>query len=433
MTMAGTEDIDLRAHAQRAVALMLEQGFEQAQAGARVTRLSELNFELNRPSLLRSTETHRLALLGLVGGRKAATELSDFSEDALRAAVTALHADAQGAPADEANAVSAGQQASIVQGPQQPDLDLLAAKVQELLDFRARETPRFQLKEGSASHTLVLAHTVTSGGSALDCRLGTWSLAADGSARDGAKASSFNYAGGDTHDLGARPAAAHFGIDAMMREAERQTDPRPLQGKFTGDVVLTPNAVGDLLQWLQGQIGDERLIPGTSLYARRVGERIASPLLHLRSRFDAPGVAAISVDAFATPPVQVLEAGVLKTLTPSFYGSRKTALPHVPVAPGGWALDAGSTPLAAMLGDVDRGVLVGRLSMGMPGPNGDFSGVMKNSFLLEGGRVGTALTGAMAAGNMARMLEAVQAVSVERIDTGAWCLPWLRIGGLHFS
>ncbi|HSM20994.1 MAG TPA: hypothetical protein VK876_02165, partial [Rubrivivax sp.] len=195
------DDIDLRAHAQRALEAMLAQGFEHAQAGARVTRLTELNFELNVPSLLRSTEAHRLALLGLVGGRKAATELSDFSEAALREAVAALHADALGAPADEANAVSAGQQADIVQGPQAPDLDLLAAKVEELLDFRARETPTFQLKEGSAAHTLVRSHTVTSGGSALASRVGAWSLSVAGSARDGGKTSSFNYAGGDTHDL----------------------------------------------------------------------------------------------------------------------------------------------------------------------------------------------------------------------------------------
>jgi PmbA protein len=427
------DDIDLRGHAQRALEAMLAQGFEHAQAGARVTRLAELNFELNVPSLLRSTETHRLALLGLVGGRKAATELSDFSEAALREAVAALHADVLGAPADEANAVSAGQQADIVQGPQAPDLDLLAAKVQELLDFRARETPGFQLKEGSAAHTLVRSHTVTSGGSALASRVGAWSLAVSGSAREGGKTSSFNYAGGDTHDMAAQPAAAQFGIDAMMREAERQTNPRPLGGNFTGDVVLTPNAVADVLEWLQGQIGDERLIPGTSLYAKRVGERIASPLLSLRSRFDSPGVAAISADAFATPPLQVLDAGVLKTLTPSLYGSRKTRLPHMPVAAAGWAIDAGATPLTALLAGVERGVLVGRLSMGSPGPNGDFSGVVKNSFLLEGGRVGAALSGAMAAGNMAQMLEAVLAVSAERIDTGAWCLPWLRIGGLHFS
>jgi PmbA protein len=31
------------------------------------------------------------------------------------------------------------------------------------------------------------------------------------------------------------------------------------------------------------------------------------------------------------------------------------------------------------------------------------------------------------------MLKDVVAVSRERIDTGDWMLPWLRIGGLNFS
>ena len=81
--------LDLQAIAERALGLMLAQGFEHAQASARLTQLTELNIELNRPSLLRSTETQRLGLLGLVGGRKAATELSDLSEHALREAVAA--------------------------------------------------------------------------------------------------------------------------------------------------------------------------------------------------------------------------------------------------------------------------------------------------------------------------------------------------------
>jgi len=433
MMAAPTRDLDLHATAQDALALMLEQGFEHAQASARLTRLTELNFELNVPSLLRSTETHRLALLGLIGGRKAATELSDLSTPALREAVAALHADAAGAPADEANAVSSGQRADIVQGPQQADVDVLAAKVQELLDFRARETPKMQLKEGSAAHTLVQTCTLTSGGSTLASRIGACSLSVIGSARDGAKASSFNFAAGQTHDLAAQPAPTYFGIGAMMREAERQTDPRPLPAAFTGDVVLTPPAVADLLQWLLRQIGDEALIAGTSLYAHRVGERIASPLLHLHSRFDAPGVAATSADGFATPPVTVLDGGALRCLTPSLYGSRKTGLAHVPVAASGWSLAAGSTTRATLLAGLPRGVLVGRLSMGMPAPDGGFSAVVKNSFLVEGGHVGPALAGTMMAGNMASMLQAVRAVSSERIDTGDWCLPWLHIAGLHFS
>ena len=49
------------------------------------------------------------------------------------------------------------------------------------------------------------------------------------------------------------------------------------------------------------------------------------------------------------------------------------------------------------------------------------------------GIVGPALSETMISGNVARMLKDVTAVSAERIDTGGLCLPWLRIGGLHFS
>lgn len=86
-----------------------------------------------------------------------------------------------------------------------------------------------------------------------------------------------------------------------------------------------------------------------------------------------------------------------------------------------------------MLAAVPRGALVDRLSMGDPAPNGDFSGVIKNSFLIEQGVVGPALSEVMISGNVAQMLRDVVAVSAERIDTGGSVLPWLRIGGLHFT
>ena len=233
--------------------------------------------------------------------------------------------------------------------------------------------------------------------------------------------------------MAAMPIVPRPGIGAMMRDTEQQIVTQPLGGRFVGEVVLTPRAVADLLTWLHGQIGDVQLIAGSSLYRDRVGERIASPLLTLTSRFDAPGVAAVSADAFLTPPVEVLRDGVLKTLTPSLYGSRKTGLPHVPTAAGGWDVAAGATPRAQLVAGVARGAIVGRLSMGAPAPNGDFSGVIKNSFAVVDGQVGAALTETMISGNIAQMLHDVVAVSRERLDTGPLLLPWLRIGGLHFS
>ena len=51
----------------------------------------------------------------------------------------------------------------------------------------------------------------------------------------------------------------------------------------------------------------------------------------------------------------------------------------------------------------------------------------------DSGTAGQALSETMISGNIARMLHDVVAVSVERIDTGALVLPWLRTGNLHFS
>jgi PmbA protein len=86
-----------------------------------------------------------------------------------------------------------------------------------------------------------------------------------------------------------------------------------------------------------------------------------------------------------------------------------------------------------MVSDTKRGALVGRLSMGRPASNGDFSGVIKNSFAISDGRQGSALSETMITGNVAQMLKDVVAVSRERIDTGPFLLPWVRIGNLHFS
>jgi PmbA protein len=229
------------------------------------------------------------------------------------------------------------------------------------------------------------------------------------------------------------PIERYVGIEPVLRDTVRQVHTQPIRAKFVGDVVLTPLAAASLLEWLLAQLADTHLIAGSSLYRDRVGQPIASALLSLCSRFDAPGIAAVSADGCVAPPVDLLRNGRLVHLTPSLYGSRKTGLPHVPVAPEGWEMPAGETPLADLLAGVRHGALVGRLSMGNPAPNGDFSGVIKNSFLLEGGSTGPALREAMISGNIARMLQDVQAASRERIDTGSWCLPWLRIAGLHFS
>ena len=420
--------------AEDALGWMRSAGFEHAQVTASRLARDEVNISHNEASLMRSTEAGKLALLGIVGGRRASAELAELDDAvAVRARIEALFAGAASAPVDDANAVSSGQQASIEKGPLHADADAIAGAVEHLLAHRARHTPKMMLDEAFVAHERLDACTLTSGGSALACRLGTYEISAFGTARDGRRSSSFAMAGGHCDELSGRPPAERFGIAEMLESTERQIDASPYGARFTGDVVLAPQAVTDLVGWLLGQLDDTALIAGTSLYLGSVGTRIAAPLLSLRSRFDAPGCAPFSADAFVAPPVEVLTDGVLQTLLPSLYGSRKTGLRHVPTGPSGWELAAGPTERSDLVASVTRGALVGRLSMGRPAANGDFSGVIKNSFRIESGQVGQALAETMISGNVARMLEAVAGASRERLDEGAWLLPWLLVTGLHFS
>lgn len=423
---------DLKQIAERALTLMNAQGFDAAQVDVVVSEQDELNIAISEASLLRSTEDHKLALMGIVDGRKASTELTDLSEGSIAGAIASLFERAQVAPQDEANAVSDGQTADIVQGPQEGDLDLLTEKARELLNYRANHTPKMSIDEGVVAHALARRQTLTSGGSSLSSSIGCYSLSAFGTASEGNQSSSFNFAGGTSHDLTGAPAADYFGIADMLQETEQQIHTQPIAENFVGDVVLTPGAVTDLLGWLLGQISDAQLISGTSLYKDQIGEIVASPLLTVRSRFDGPGQSSFSGDGFVAGPLELIDGGRLTTLLPSLYGSRKTGHAHRPCG-SGWQICPGDSDKQDLIAGVKQGALVGRLSMGSPGANGDFSGVIKNSFLISGGEKGPALSEVMISGNVAEMLKNIDGVAREHIDTGGEDLPWIRVPGLSFS
>ena len=264
------------------------------------------------------------------------------------------------------------------------------------------------LEEGYASHTLLQSRALTSGGSDLSCSVGWYSMSAFGhrARRQGGQLVQLRRRQRTRPRGPARHRVLRHRRDAARHRA---ADPHPAdRRKFVGDVVLTPPAVSDLLDWLLGQIGDVQLIAGSSLYRDKVGsaDRVAAadaeePLRRARRRCavsrrvrHAAGrdsACRLADDADAQPLRQPQDFG----------------LPHVPVA-----AVAGSWRQAIRLArrcsaSVQRGALVGRLSMGNPASNGDFSGVIKNSFLIDGGVVGTALSEVMISGNMAQMLRDV--------------------------
>ena len=67
--------MNLQLLAEQALAALQREGSDAAQVNVTRTTLTEVNINLNEPSLLRSTHSHKLTLVGLWDGRKASTEL----------------------------------------------------------------------------------------------------------------------------------------------------------------------------------------------------------------------------------------------------------------------------------------------------------------------------------------------------------------------
>ena len=96
-------------------------------------------------------------------------------------------------------------------------------------------------------------------------------------------------------------------------------------------------------------------------------------------------------------------------------------------------MEGGDQPLEDIIKGIQKGLLVGRFSGGEPATNGDFSGVAKNSFLIEDGQVGQAVSEMMISGNLGTMMNNLRGISRETVADGSRVLPWLAVDGITIS
>lgn len=421
----------LQARAQTILQSLLQAGFEDGRVSITASDVNELNIAHNHVSLMRTTQSLSLSLMAIKDQRRVTASVSSLDDGAVQQTISNMLRDVNASPQDAAYAVAPDQQGDFEKGPQSADREAIAACAKALLAARSEQYPTFVIEECTVKHSLHRTVVVSNRNTALSSSLGSYSMMIMGSSKDEHGSSSFTYTGGDLQELPTRPLDV-LDIGAMMASSVQETRTAMIPAKFTGDVILTPMAVMDLIGWLTSQLGDLALLSQASVYQHAVGEMVAAPALTLRNNPQGAGQSPINGEGFVVQPVTVIEAGRLMCQLPSYYGSRKLNLPHLP-AGGAWRMEAGNVSRADMLASVQHGALVGRLSMGNPAPNGDFSGVIKNSFLLENGERTTALSETMITGNVAQMLKDIVAVSQEMSDFGGYQLPWLKIRGLRFS
>ncbi len=423
-----------RAFAQRSLDALLKRGFQKARIRLVNSDQHELQAEFGHTNLLRTTHNIELGLLAIVDDKQGTLALNNVSDEGLNDAVDNLWAVATGSRADPANDIAQAQpKQTFAYGPEEPDLDRMYECIAQVLDDAKTRYPT--LKMGSTAISFASRHTLflNSNGVDFETTRNLYRASLMFTARDGADVSSFNYTGVTLADLD-QPLTSLATVDTLMRQTTEQVRTRKVPRKFTGDLIIAPDSIGDFLGFLIGNIGNQPLISGTSLYKDSLGKAVANSALTLHSRpRELVGGYFITGDGYEAHDATIVDRGVLKSFLLDQYGARKTGLSRAASGGGAWVVEAGETPLDEMIADVKAGVLITRFSGGRPNDKGDFSGIAKNSYYIENGAIAYPISETMVSGNMASLLTHIAAVSQERADYGSGIFPWMRVGGIGFS
>ena len=202
-------------------------------------------------------------------------------------------------------------------------------------------------------------------------------------------------------------------------------------------MILTPEVATGFIGMIIGNYcSDGNIINGTSQWLDRIGEKVADESLTVRfDPFDERIVMGerATENGFLSEPVTVIEKGVLKTHKLSLYAANKTGRPVVKNTGFDLIVEPGTTSYADMIASVEKGIILGRFSGGDPGTNGEFSGVAKNSFLIENGKVKCAIAESMISGNLGDAIRNIRGISSEVICDGSCAVPFIAVDGIVIS
>ncbi|GHV07614.1 hypothetical protein FACS1894217_08760 [Clostridia bacterium] len=426
---------------QKTAEFALEQLKKAGADGAGVSvsngQTDEINVDAGKFSLMRTTFNSMLNVKAIVGGRKGTATTNRLDDAAIvQAAQNAVDA-AKSARPDEAEGIAedAGVH-SFCDGPTEIDREKLFDRARELVDTVNCEYPKVGLEQFITDFKHVDIMYLNSNGTQASISHGGYKTSLMFSAREGDITSSFNGAGAATRDLDT-PFIDLATTRTLIAESERQIHTKAVEGKFTAPVLVTPNALAELLDSIfENCLSDGAIIDKVSPWINKLQQTVADKNFTMSvNSLDNRMVFGerVTADGYISADYDVIRDGVLKSFALSRYGAKKSGFARAANTSGSVVIKAGDFSVAELTRKAGRGLLLNRFSGGAPSPNGDFSGVAKNSFLIENGIVTDAVSETMISGNLLTMLNNIIGISREIIADGVTVLPWILFDGVTIS
>ena len=415
---------------------LLDSGMDSAEGVINESEKKELNIESGKISLFRTIFSNSLSLEAIKDYKQSSISVNKIDKKSIDTSIDSLISSVNSSEEDKANDISEKQPSEVfTKGDLKPDLNLMYDRVQEFNNFVKDRYKKIILEAVTLDHNSSKTYITNTNGVDFEVNKGLYSFSAMFTAKDGSGTSSFNYTGFERLKLDQQFKEQGY-LSNLLAQSEEQIKSFPIKDKFVGQVVVTPHCLPDFISFIDRSISDSSLISGTSIYKNKVGEKIATEDFSLSSnpmdsRIDSGYF--ITGDGYKARNVDIVKNGVLNTHLLTLYGAKKINGKRVPNQGGSYIVKSGSDSLESIIKNIDRGILLCRFSGGYPSDNGDFSGVAKNSYYIEGGEIKFPIIETMVSGNISQMFMNIMSISKESVDFGDSILPWVSFDGVTIS
>lgn len=397
----------------------------------------ELNVVGEELSLLRTTFDTKLDITAVKEGKKGVISLNKTDDNALKDAISSVIEICDNSEADAANDISPMQpEKAFTCGSDEPDLDKMYLRLKSFLAAVKAAYPKINLMDSFLDFTHRCEYYANSNGVVLSSAKGNYNFEVTFAAKDGEKSSSFNYSGFSSNDID-KELLEYSSINTLLKQSVEQLNTKPLEGKFIGDIIITPECLEDMIEmYLDVYLRDTALIAGTSALKDKINQVVASEKLTLHSNPVSDEISDgyfITKDGFEAQNMIIIDKGMLKTFMLNLYGANKTSKDRALNHGGAYVMESGDKSFDEIVKSIKKGILVARFSGGRPSISGDFSGVVKNSYYVEDGEIKYPVSETMISGNLYEMFNNIIDISKERVDFGSAILPWIAASGITIS
>lgn len=427
----------LKNTASLALEALKNNGADKGQCNVGYSVTHEFNVDGGQFSLFRTLFDKHLVLTALKEGKKGTVRQNRYDDETIKALASECVATAASSVPDPAwDFAPYTENNDYVYGVIESDNEKLFERCKELLKDITERYPKIIVEQMIVKHKEICSVYANSNGVLCSEHCGYYNVDLMYSGHEGDKASSFFGGGFKTETLD-KPFIEFATVDKDLSDVEKQIETSPVDGKFEGVMLLPPSSLSEFVYYtLSNFATDGALLQGTSPWKDMLGQAVADPSITVSSSpLDERIVCGdrITGEGFISENYDIIKDGVLNQFALSLYVANKTGLKRALNDSMSLVIKPGDKKIDDIISSIDKGIIVGRFSGGQPASNGDFSGVAKNSFLIENGKITKALSETMISGNLAEMLKNVYAISDDQICDGGSVLPNIAFNGITIS